>query len=87
MGIEQLLRLKAAVASMESLAAVGEDFIEADKDFHRTFFELLGSQLLSNPPGAFRDAYYTLHTSIGIKTNPISISLRPPRQTATPSRR
>lgn len=53
MGIEQLLRLKAAAASMESLAAVGEDFIEADKNFYRTFFELLGSQLLSNPPGVF----------------------------------
>lgn len=67
MGIEQLLRLKAAVASMESLAPVGEDFIETDKNFHRTYFELLASQLLSNPPGALRDAYCTLHISIGVK--------------------
>lgn len=44
----------------------GEDLIEADKNFHRTFFELLGSQLLSNPPGALRDAYCTLHISIDI---------------------
>lgn len=66
MGIEQMVRLKAVVASMESLAAVGEDFFETDKNLPRTFFELLDSQLLSNPLGALQDAYCTLHISIGI---------------------
>ena len=65
MGSEQLARLEETVASMESLAAAGENFIEADKDFHRILFESLDNQLLSNLLGVFWDVYRTLHTSIG----------------------
>ena len=61
---EQLAALEATVATMESLAANGQNFVEADKNFHRTLFEPLNNELLSNLLGVFWDVYRSIHQSM-----------------------
>lgn len=64
---EQLTKLEATVATMESRAADGQNFVDADKDFHRILFEPLNNQLLSNLLGVFWDVYRTIHQGIGTR--------------------
>jgi len=62
---EHLVRIDAAVAKMEELAAQGEAFTEADAEFHRLLFEPLGNDLLMNLMSVFWKVYRKIHLEIG----------------------
>lgn len=62
---EQLAELEKTVELMEQRAAAGQNFVDADKDFHRMLFEPLNNQLLSNLLGVFWDVYRTIHEAMG----------------------
>ena len=50
---------------MEELAQRGEQFVEADAEFHRLLFEPLGNDLLMNLMGVFWKVYRKIHMEIG----------------------
>lgn len=62
---EHLGRIAAVVDTMESLAQNGEQFVEADAEFHRLLFEPLGNDLLMNLMGVFWKVYRKIHLEIG----------------------
>lgn len=64
-GEEQLAGIEAAVVKMETLAAKGENFTEADAEFHSLLFEPLGNDLLMNLMTVFWKVYRKIHTEIG----------------------
>lgn len=62
---EHLVRIAAVVDTMETLAGNGEQFVEADAEFHRLLFEPLGNDLLMNLMGVFWKVYRKIHLEIG----------------------
>ncbi|MBP2412130.1 DNA-binding FadR family transcriptional regulator [Arthrobacter stackebrandtii] len=62
---EHLVEIEAAVVKMETLAASGEQFSEADAEFHRLLFEPLGNDLLMNLMSVFWKVYRKIHVEIG----------------------
>lgn len=65
MGPEHLGRIEAAVARIEELAARGENFAEADMDFHSSLFDPLGNDLLTKLMDVFRKVCRKIHLEIG----------------------
>ncbi|WP_026556826.1 FadR/GntR family transcriptional regulator [Arthrobacter sp. 35W] len=64
MTAEQHTAIEAAVARMEALAAKGENFTEADAEFHSLLFEPLANDLLANLMGVFWKVYRKIHAEI-----------------------
>ena len=62
---EHLVFIEAAVVKMEDLAARGEQFAEADAEFHRLLFEPLENDLLMNLMSVFWKVYRKIHVEIG----------------------
>ncbi|MGG5174578.1 FadR/GntR family transcriptional regulator [Pseudarthrobacter sp. J1763] len=62
---EQLAAIEAAVIQMEEQAAAGENFVEADAEFHHRLFEPLNNELLINLMGVFWKVYRKIHTEVG----------------------
>ncbi|MEO6201351.1 MAG: FadR/GntR family transcriptional regulator [Cryobacterium sp.] len=62
---EHLARIAAVVDTMEELAQRGEQFVEADAEFHRLLFEPLGNDLLMNLMCVFWKVYRKIHMEIG----------------------
>jgi DNA-binding FadR family transcriptional regulator len=61
----QLDRIEESVQQMESLAAAGRNFIEADAEFHARLFEPLANELLLNLMEVFWKVYRKIHLEIG----------------------
>ena len=66
MSAEQLAALEAAVVRMEELAVAGENFTEADAQFHALLFEPLANDLLMSLMGVFWKVYRKIHHEIGM---------------------
>ena len=66
---EQLAGIEEAVVRMETLAAQGENFTEADAEFHSRLFEPLANDLLSNLMDVFWKVYRKIHVEIGAESN------------------
>ncbi|MDR7083728.1 DNA-binding FadR family transcriptional regulator [Arthrobacter ginsengisoli] len=62
---EHLAALEESVLRMEALAAAGENFVEADAQFHRRLFEPLNNELLVNLLDVFWQVYRRLHLELG----------------------
>ena len=61
---ERLLAVEESVLRMEALAGAGEDFVEADAEFHRRLFEPLNNDLLISLLGVFWNVYRRLHMEL-----------------------
>ena len=64
MTAERLAAVEESVLRMESLAGAGENFVEADADFHRRLFEPLNNELLVSLLGAFWKVYRRIHLEL-----------------------
>ncbi|WP_211878901.1 FadR/GntR family transcriptional regulator [Pseudarthrobacter albicanus] len=62
---EQLAAVEESVLRMETLAAAGEHFLEADAEFHRRLFEPLNNELLISLLGVFWTVYRRIHFELG----------------------
>ena len=62
---ERLAAVEESVLRMEALAAAGENFVEADAEFHRRLFEPLNNELLVSLLGVFWKVYRRLHLELG----------------------
>lgn len=62
---DRLAGLEAAVRRMEALAVSGEQFVEADAEFHRRLFEPLDNGLLRGLLDAFQTAYRGIERELG----------------------
>lgn len=62
---EQLAAVEDSVLRMEALAGAGENFVEADAEFHRRLFEPLNNELLVSLLGVFWQVYRRLHLELG----------------------
>ena len=62
---EGLAAVEHSVLRMEALAAAGENFVEADAEFHRRLFEPLNNELLVSLLGVFWKVYRRLHLELG----------------------
>lgn len=69
MSTEQLASIGEAVVRMETLAAQGENFTEADAEFHSRLFEPLANDLLYNLMGVFWKVYRKIHVEIGAESD------------------
>ena len=58
---EHLAAVEESVLRMEALAGAGENFVDADADFHRRLFEPLNNELLVSLLGVFWQVYRRLH--------------------------
>lgn len=65
MTAERLAAVEESVLRMEALAAGGENFVEADAEFHRRLFEPLNNELLVSLLGVFWKVYRRLHLELG----------------------
>lgn len=65
---KQLADIEEAVIRMEELAAAGENFVEADAEFHRRLFEPLNNELLINLLAVFWKVYRQIHVETGAGT-------------------
>ena len=61
----RLAALEESVLRMETLAGAGENFVEADDEFHRRLFEPLNNELLVSLLGVFCKVYRRLHLELG----------------------
>ena len=64
---------------METEAAAGEPFVEADAEFHRRLFEPLNNELLISLLGVFWKVYRRIHIELG---GPDAVDLVEDRRTA-----
>ncbi|WP_426998206.1 FadR/GntR family transcriptional regulator [Pseudarthrobacter sp. N5] len=64
----QLAAIEGSVVRMEGLAAAGENFVEADAEFHSRLFEPLNNELLVDLMGVFWKVYRKIHVEIGAGT-------------------
>ena len=62
---EHLAAVEESVLRMEALAGSGENFVEADAEFHRRLFEPLNNALLVSLLGVFWQVYRRLHLELG----------------------
>ena len=62
---EHLAAVEESVLRMEELADAGENFVEADAEFHRRLFEPLNNELLVSLLGVFWKVYRRLHVELG----------------------
>lgn len=60
-----LAAVEESVLRMETLAGAGENFAEADAEFHRRLFEPLNNELLVSLLGVFWTVYRRLHLELG----------------------
>ncbi|WP_224048524.1 FCD domain-containing protein [Arthrobacter sp. NicSoilB4] len=65
MTAERLAAVEESVLRMESLAAAGEHFLEADAEFHRRLFEPLNNELLVSLLGVFWKVYRRIQLELG----------------------
>lgn len=65
MTAERLAAVEESVLRMEALAGAGENFVEADAEFHRRLFEPLDNELLASLLGVFWKVYRRLHVELG----------------------
>ena len=65
MTAERLAAVEESVLRMEALAGAGENFVEADAEFHRRLFEPLNNELLVSLLGVFWKVYRRLHRELG----------------------
>lgn len=63
---EDLLLIEAAVVRMEDLAGKGENFPEADAEFHRLLFAPLGNELMTSFMSIFWKVYAKIHLDVGV---------------------
>ena len=62
---ERLAAVEESVLRMEALAGAGENFVEADAEFHRRLFEPLNNELLVSLLGVFWKVYRRLQLELG----------------------
>lgn len=62
---EELAAVEESVLRMETLAAAGGHFLEADAEFHRRLFEPLDNELLISLLGVFWTVYRRIHAELG----------------------
>ncbi len=62
---ERLAAVEESVLRMEALAGAGENFVEADAEFHRRLFEPLNNELLVSLLGVFWTVYRRLQLELG----------------------
>ena len=70
---EALAAVEESVLRMEALAGAGENFVDADAEFHRLLFEPLNNELLVSLLGAFRTVYCRIQRELGSDhTDPVA---------------
>lgn len=62
---ERLAAVEESLLRMEMLAGAGENFVEADAEFHRRLFEPINNDLLVSLLGAFWKVCRRLHLELG----------------------
>ena len=62
---EHLMAVEESVIRMEALAGAGENFVEADAQFHRRLFEPLNNELLVSLLDVFWQVYRRLYVELG----------------------
>ena len=62
---ERLAAVEESVLRMETLAGAGENFVEADAEFHRRLFEPLNNELLAGLVGAFLTVHRRIQQELG----------------------
>lgn len=65
MTAERLAAIEESVLRMEALAGAGENYVEADAEFHRRLFEPLNNELLVSLLGVFWKVYRRLQLELG----------------------
>ncbi len=76
MTAEQLGHIEAAVSRMENLAERGENFTEADAQFHSLLFDPLVNDLLTSLMDVFWKVYRKIHVEIGVESGDLVATAR-----------